>query len=351
MAKVTLVQMVYNGMRYIPDSVASMINQTYKDIEVVCVINGNDDHGKEYIEEHFPSVRIIDPGENLKFVKGHNLVFSQIDTEFFQLVNQDLILEPNYVEEVLKVFDDSKVGGANGKIYQYDWEHRQKSKKLDTTGIVLGKSGGARSRGQNQVDTWQFDNQTNLIAVDGAACIYRKSALEAVRMPRFNLSRHPTGDTLSSSGESNKEESFEYFDVDFHMYWEDVDLSLRMVNQGYEFRFVPMAVGYHGRTASSSPGGYKKVFAFIKHHKKIAPWIRQSNYKNHIFLIVKNFPKFYLKFFGRELFYQIYVLFLETSTLKVLPTFFRQLPIIRRKRKYIQQHRKISAEVFEKLLT
>ncbi len=326
MAKVALVQMVYNGMRYIPKSFDSMVNQTFKDIEIIAVINGNDDGGKEYIEQHYPQVKIIDPKENLKFVRGHNLVFSSIEAEFFQLVNQDLFLEPTYVEEVLKSFDDPTVGGANGKIFQYDWESNSVSNLLDTTGITVSKNGRGKSRGQNEPDTGQYDGMSEIIGVDGAACMYRKAALEAVKYKR-------------------QEGSIEYFDLDFEMYWEDVDLSLRMQNAGFTCKFVPTAVGYHGRTAASSKKGYKDVAAFREHHRKFPAWIKQYNYKNHIFMVVKNFPKFYWQFFVREFFMLGYILVFETSTLRVLPTFFRQLPAIWRKRKWIQAQRKSVAWV------
>lgn len=332
MKKVVLVQMIWNGMKYIPESFASMVNQTYSNTEIIAVINGNEDGGKEYIQQHFPGVKIIDPGENLRFVRGHNLIFSTIDADLFQLVNQDLILEPTYVEEMVKAFEDPTVGAANGKIYQYNFDTHTKSRILDTTGVVISKTGRGRSRGQNELDNNQYDHKVDIIAVDGAACMYSKQALEDVKYSR------PDG-------------RVEYFDIDFEMYWEDVDLAWRMVNSGWKCLFVPTAIGYHGRTAGASPGGYKKVWAFIQHHKKIADWILQYNYKNHIFLIIKNSPKWYWQFFVREFFYQIYVLCIETRTLKVLPRFFSQLPLMWYKRKYIQAHRKISTEEMEKLLS
>jgi GT2 family glycosyltransferase len=332
MKKVLLVQMVWDGLKYIPKSFDAMINQTYPNIEILAVINGNKDGGKEYIEKHYPQVKIIDPGENLRFVRGHNLVFSNLDADLVQLVNQDLILEPTYVEQMVKVFEDEKVGAANGKIYQYDFSTNQKSNKLDTTGVTISKTGRGRSRGQNEVDSGQFDNQKDLIAVDGAACMYSKQALESVKYLR------PDG-------------TYEYFDVDFEMYWEDVDLSWRMVNAGWKCKFVPEAIGYHGRSAGSSEGGYKKVWAFIKHHRNFPDWILQFNYKNHIFLLIKNSPKFFWQMFAREFFYQAYVLIIETRTLKILPTLFKQLPLMWKKRKYIEEHRKISTEEMEKLFS
>ncbi len=332
MPKVALVQLVYDGMKFIPQSFDSMVNQTYSDTEVIAIICGNKDGGKEYIQKNYPQVTIIDPGENLRFVRGHNLLFSTIKADFFQLVNQDLILELNYVEQMLKVFsEDSKVAAANGKIFQYDFENNQKLSRLDTTGVTVQKSGRARSRGQHEIDSGQYDNKLDLISVDGSACMYRSEALEDVKYQR------PNG-------------IVEYFDLDFEMYWEDVDLGWRMVNAGWKCKFVPEAIGYHGRTAAASPTGYKKVWAFIKHHRKIPTWILEFNYKNHIFLFVKNSPKWYLRFFIREFFYNCFVVFWETKTYKILPLMYRQFPSIWKKRKFIQQHRKISVAELERLL-
>lgn len=331
MAKVALVQMVYNGMRYIPQSFAAMVGQTYADIEIVAVINGNHDGSKEYIQEHFPQVTIIDPDENLRFVRGHNLVFSKVEAEFYQLVNQDLVLEPEYVANMVRAFENPNVGAANGKIYQYDFSQNTKSNMLDTTGITVSRSGRGRSRGQHQIDSGQFDTQLDLISVDGAACMYRKSALESVKYIR-------------------EDGKVEYYDLDFEMYWEDVDLGWRMVNAGWKCRFVPESIGYHGRTAAASPKGYSRVWSFIMHHRNIPGWILEYNYKNHIFLFIKNSPKWYWQFFVREFFYNCFVLVFETKTYRIVPTLFRQLPSIWKKRKYLQRNRKISVHEMEHLL-
>ncbi|MEZ4179910.1 MAG: glycosyltransferase family 2 protein [Candidatus Doudnabacteria bacterium] len=331
MSKVTLIQVVWNSKKYIEKVFPAALNQTHPDTEFVAVIAGNEDGGKELIQEKFPQVKVIDPGYNIGFARGHNEYFAQSDSEFFQLVNPDLILEPNYVEEMLKAFEDPEVGAATGKLIKYDFDQMKSLEIIDTTGVIYSRSGRGRDRGQYEKDNGQYDSKTDLIAVSGAGPMYRKSALEAVK------SQTP-------------DRRDEYFDEDFHSYWEDVDLGLRMFNAGFKIKFVPKAVGYHGRVAASSPGGYKKVFAFIDHHKKISERVRKLNYKNHIFLFIKNTPKWYWQFFARELFYQTYVLFLETSTLKVLPEMFKQLPRIWQKRKALQKQKKISTKAFENML-
>jgi GT2 family glycosyltransferase len=340
-----------------------MLAQTHKDIEIVAVINGNEEHEKEYIQEHFPSVKVIDPGANIRLIKSQNLVFRTVPGDFYQLVNQDMVLTPNFVEEMLKPFADPQVGAVNGKLMQIEWDTQTKTGKIDTTGVTYAKSGRGRGRGQNELDTGQYDSKQGLITIDGAAPMFRREALEAIKMPRFTKLKSELRNSKQSSNFENSyaiterllqlglDPDYEYFDEDIDMYWDDVDIGLRLTNAGYKCKFTPNAVAYHARTAGASVGGYKKVLAFIKHHKQLNPWVLRQNYKNHIFLFIKNSPKWYLQFFVREFFYHIYVLGTEITTFKAWPEFFRLLPIMLKKRKWIREHRKISIQEFESLLT
>lgn len=340
--KVTIIQVVYNHKRFMRPVFDAIFNQTFQAFEVVVVVSGNEDGGKEFLQSNYPQVNIIDPGYNIGFAKGHNLVFSQSNSEFFQLVNPDLILKPNYLEEMLRAFEKPSVGAATGKLLRYDFDQNRALNIIDTTGVNISKSGRARDRGQHEMDNGQYDNKTELLAVSGAGPMYRKSALEAIK---YSLTPAPLPE-----GEGLKVGGYEYFDEDFHSYWEDVDLSWRMVNAGFKCLYMPKAVGYHGRGVGSTVGGYKHVWAFVQHHKKVSSWIRQLNYKNHIFLFIKNSPRWYLQFFIREFFMLGYIVIFEIFTFKILPEFFRQLPKILAKRKWIKQHGKISVADMEKLL-
>jgi GT2 family glycosyltransferase len=331
MPKVTVVQVIYNNRRFIEPVFSAIFQQTYKDFNVVAVISGNDDNGKELLMEKFPQVEIIDPGYNIGFAAGHNLVFEKYNSDFFQLVNPDLILSSNYVNEILKAFEDSKVGAATGKLYQIDKQSiemgtismRDGAHLLDTTGVAISKSGRARDRGQHEEDRGQYDKDTRIQALSGAGAMYRHSALQSTRLPTTHYPL-PT--------------KFEYFDEDFHSYWEDVDLSWRMNNAGWLCKYQPSAVGYHGREAGSSEKGYADVLGFIRHHKKLSPRVRELNYQNHIFMYIKNSPWFYPQFFVREFFMFFYVLIFETCTLKVLPQMLKLLPKMWQKRTLIKSN-------------
>jgi GT2 family glycosyltransferase len=313
--KVSVILVIYNGQKYIKPVFDSIFMQSYKNLEVIAVINGNADGSKEIIQKNYPLVKIIDPGINLWFARGNNLAIRESSGEFIQLVNQDLILEPDYIEKMLQAFTDKRVAAATGKLRQYNFELGIKTGTLDTTGIIMSKSGRARDRGQHEVDKGQYDGMRDVFAVSGAGPMYRRAALEEIKYC-----------------ENYK---CEYFDEDFIAYWEDVDLSWRLNHCGYKNIYVPQAVGYHGRTAGSAEKGYLHVFNYIKHHNKLSIINRQLNYKNHIFMYLKNSKWIHPSFILREIAMLGYILVLETSTLKIIPEMFRLWPKIRRKREYI----------------
>lgn len=328
MPKVTAVQVIYNSRRFIEPVFSAIFSQTFKDMEVVAVIAANDDGGRELLAEKFPRVKIIDPGFNIGFAGGHNLVFEKFSSDFFQLVNPDFVMEPNYIEEMLKAFEDEKVGAATGKLYQFKVLERKiedyrKNKILDSTGVVIAKSGRAYDRGQHEPDSGQYDARPAVQAVCAAGAMYKRSALLSVK---YSRSGGPGGKKKYYPAQSGFSGRAEFFDESFHSYWEDVDLSWRMANAGFKCVFQPSAVGYHGRAAGSSRGGYKKVWSFVKFHQAMNPEVRKLNYKNHILMYLKNSPVLYPQFFIRELFMFFYILAFEPGTLKILPELFKSIP-------------------------
>ncbi|MDE2311513.1 MAG: glycosyltransferase family 2 protein [Patescibacteria group bacterium] len=316
MPRITVIQVVYNNRRFIEPVFSAIFNQTFKDFQAVAVIAGNQDGGKEFLAQKFPQVEIIDPGYNIGFAAGHNLVFSKYQSEFFQLVNPDLVMEPDYIERLLKAFDDPKVGAATGKLYQWNTAPMapdRTRKVLDTTGLVFNKSGRVLDRGQHDIDCGQFDGERLVPGVCAAGAMYRRATLEKIK---------------ESSG---------YFDGDFNTTYEDVDLSWRMDNYGWKNIFMPSAVAFHARGAAGTVGGYKKVFAYIKYHKKLSSFIRKYSYQNHIFAYIKNSRRLHPQFFVREFFMLGYIILFEIGTLTIVPNMLKLLPKMWHKRKLIKQ--------------
>jgi GT2 family glycosyltransferase len=308
MPKVSVIVVVFNSAKWVHLVFDAIQNQTHKDLEVFVVVNESTDGTKELIAKNYPQVKIIDPQKNTGFAGGNNLAIRQAQGEFIQLVNPDLIMRPDFIQKMLVAFNDPAVAAASGKLFKFDFENKQRTNIIDSTGVTVSASGRAKDRGQNQEDKGQFDNDREVFAVSGAAPMYRKSALEKIKFEN------------------------EYFDEDFLAYWEDVDLSWRLNSAGFKNVYVPEAVAYHGRTAAQSKGGYAHIFHFIKHHQKLSAQIKKLNYKNHILMYLKNAPYIHPFFIIREIAMLGYIIIFETSTLKVIPELFQLIPRMRKKR-------------------
>ena len=312
--KVSVIILPFRRTQIIKPVFDAIFAQTHKDLEVIAVLNDSNDGSREIIQANYPQVKILEPGQNLFFAKGVNLGINNSIGEFIQLVNDDLILEPNYIEEILKAFSDPKVASATGKILRYDFANHAKTKVIDTLGLVLDRSGRVRDIAQLEIDRGQSEASREIFGVSGAGPMHRKSALDKVKYQD------------------------EYLDEDFVMYWDDADLSWRLQNAGFISKYIPTAIAYHGRSAGQSKGGYKILLGFIKHHKKLSPQILRWNYKNHILMYIKNAKHvWHPAFILRELAMLGYIIIFETSTLKVIPELFRQLPSIWKKRKFANQ--------------
>ena len=311
--KVSVIFVIYEGKKYIKPAFDAVFAQTHRDLEVIAVINKSTDGAKEEIQNNYPQVKVIDPGQNLFFAKANNVGIAASTGEFIQLVNQDVVLEPDYIAQMLKVFSNPTIASATGKVLRYDFNQGRKLDVVDTLGIVMAKSGRARDISQNQKDTGQFEAEKEIFGASGAVPMYRKSALEKVKYQQ------------------------EYFDEDFVMYWEDVDLAWRLQTARFKSMYVPKAVAYHGRTAGQSEGGYLHLFKFIRHHSRLSRQVLKWNYKNHFLMYIKNTKYIHPAFVIREIAMLGYIIVFETPTLKVVPELLRQLPKIWKKRQWIYQ--------------
>lgn len=331
MAKIAIVQVIYNHKKFIPQVYSAIFNQTFKDIEVIAVIAGNDDGGKEYLQQHFPQVKIIDPGFNIGFAGGHNLVFNQTTCEYFQLVNPDLIMEPDYIEKLLTSFEDPKVVACTGKLIKYDFDHNEPTKIIDSTGVIISKAGHAKDRGQGEIDLNQYDQQLDLAAFSGAGVMLKRSAILEVA--------HMSGNGL------------EIFDQLFHSYFEDCDLSLRLINFGGKIKYNPEALAFHGRGVGSSGVSTFNILGHFLKRRHISLATRRSSAKNNIYFVVKNFPNITFSFIIRQLGYFAYLLVFETAVITVISQMYKEKEEILAKRKQILDNRKISAKEFYEIIS
>jgi len=122
--------------------------------------------------------------------------------------------------------------------------------------------------GENQIDHGQFDGTNEIFGVSGAGSLYRKEALESIKFEN------------------------EYFDEDFFMYKDDIDVSWRLRWQGWKLYCITDAVFWHGRTSggiSEKVKGFKnRLLSVIRNERAKPLYIKKLSFKNQQLLLLKN---------------------------------------------------------------
>ena len=307
--KVTIGLLTYNSERYVEPCLNSLLIQDYENLEIVVLDNNSVDGTVEQIKIHFPQVRLERVAEEVGVGKGHNEILRSSEGEYYACLSIDMVFEPNFISELVKVIADRPVyGSVGGKLKRWDFEgyfkntgllqDMGKTNFIDSVGVRLLKSHRFEDIGHSEVDYGQYDQLRDIFGVSGAAVLYRRKALEDVVF-------------------INEQGKKEYFDETMFMYKEDVDLAYRLQWAGWKSRYTPLAVAFHDR--SSRTVG-RNAIEVIKNRLKKDARVNQWSYLNHHILLRKNFSSnFSLDVRGSTFCYNlkvfIYIFLFETETL------------------------------------
>lgn len=358
MNKISIHIVTWNSLKFLPDCLASIYQQTEKNFSVTIIDNASTDKTVEFVNEHYSDVKIIRNNKNLGFAAAHNraIKIAALDKKTFLsryilVLNPDIILSSDFLKKTLNLIkkDESMaaVAGKSFKIYTSDSDLNEKIKTeiIDSTGLKIFKSGRVVDRGENQKDKGQYDKTEEVFGLSGSCVLYRLSALEDIKIPLNNSQFVDYSDEIRRLGSH-----YEYFDEDFFAYKEDADISYRLRWRGWKMVYLPEATIYHYRQVF---GGQPKIGETIKRRQKRSPIVRYLSYRNHFFLLTKNLSwSNYFSHFPWILFYElkkfVYILFFEPKTLKGLFKFYTKLPRMFKKRKWIMKNKKINSKEMRK---
>jgi GT2 family glycosyltransferase len=325
-----------NGRKFVRNCLDAIFLQGYRPLEILIMDNDSTDGTGEFIEQHYPSVRLIKNKKNIGFGAGYNELIKQSRGEFVLCINQDTVLDKKIIENAVRVFlQDPKIGAIQTKVFQLKEINGvfQKSKLIDTTGLLISKSRQVVNRGQGEEDQGQFNQKEEIFGADGAIAFFRRAALEDVKLPNQNVSN-----------------SYEYFDEDFFAYKEDIDLTWRLRLAGWKTRYVPQCIGWHARTFR---GENLSPWKFVQQRRYISLPLKHLSFKNHRLTLIKNeIPWLFFKhlpwIIPREVGNWIYVLGFEKGRWKAIKGLFQQIPSALKKRKIIMANRKIDTREMNK---
>ncbi|MFH2145753.1 MAG: glycosyltransferase family 2 protein [Candidatus Omnitrophota bacterium] len=209
--------------KFLEQLVDSLYRQTVSPEKVVIIYDGLLRPGEKVFRESLLSISWIDnrQGRSLTVLQNEAIRFSKEDLVL--LLNDDVVLETKFIEELAKMLKlDESIGMVCGKILGMD------KVTIDTTGQFLAKNRKPQDRGYGQKDEGQYNSPGLVFGACGAAVLYRREMLNAIQI---------------SPGE--------YFDNDYHMFYEDLDIAWRAQNAGWKAYYNPKAVAYHARGASA----------------------------------------------------------------------------------------------------
>jgi GT2 family glycosyltransferase len=224
----------WNGCADLRECLKTLAVQEDQDFEVVVVDNGSSDASCAMLRQEFPAVRLVEAGENLGFAEGCNRGLAVIQQPWVFMLNNDTRLDPKVMGALRQA---AQAGGPRLGMLQTRIVLMDRPELTNSTGVLLRRDGGFVDR-DFAAPLRPDDQAEEIFCVSAGAALYRRSMLDAVRLP--------TG----------------VFDRGFFMYYEDVDLGWRCRLAGWTAEYVPAALVYHRFQGSSS----RQKRAFVASH-------------------------------------------------------------------------------------
>lgn len=108
MTKVSIIIPVYNKGKYVEEAVMSAINQTYKNIEFICIDDASTDDSYEKLKklaDKYEKIILLKNEENKGVIYSRNTAIEHATGEYILPLDADDIIEPTYVEKAVEVLD------------------------------------------------------------------------------------------------------------------------------------------------------------------------------------------------------------------------------------------------------
>ena len=231
--------------RFMPSVVA------HSAADVIVADNGSTDDSVAFLQEHYPSVRLLLFDHNFGFAEGYNQALAQLEGyDYYVLLNSDVECTPGWVEPIERLMDaEPDVAIVQPKLLMYD--QKDTFEYAGGAGGYIDSFGYPFCRGRLfntlEKDHGQYDDQCDVFWATGAALFVRASVWRSV------------------GG----------LDGDFFAHMEEIDLCWRVNNAGYRVVYCPQSVVYHvgGGTLPKSN-----------------PFKTQLNFRNNLAMLYKNLP-------------------------------------------------------------
>ncbi|MDO8262978.1 MAG: glycosyltransferase [Gallionella sp.] len=105
MTKLTIFIQCYNRPAYAKSTIESVLNQTNKEFRLVISDNSSNDELYHLAQAEFPNIECRRRAPSLPALDHFNKSISEVDTDYFCLFHDDDLMEPEYVDAMLKTIE------------------------------------------------------------------------------------------------------------------------------------------------------------------------------------------------------------------------------------------------------
>jgi GT2 family glycosyltransferase len=218
----SVVIVTWNGLRYLPDCLATLVPQLPPQAEIVLVDNASTDGTLDWLRAAYPAARAIVLPQNLGFAGGANAGLRAARGDLLLLLNNDAFVEPGCIAALLDTLAHRPDAGAAGAVLTF--AHRPDL--IASAGIRVRRDGLALDLWPGRpVDALPVE-PVEIMGPSGGAALYRRALLQDVGLP----------------------------EPDFFAYLEDVDLAWRARLRGWRSILVPAARARHVYSATAGQG-------------------------------------------------------------------------------------------------
>ena len=102
--KISVIIPAYNAAKYIKRCIVSLLEQTYKNIEIIVVNDGSDDNTLEMAKQY--NIIVLDK-ENGGVSSARNSGLNKATGDYICFVDADDYVEKNYIESVVNILNEN----------------------------------------------------------------------------------------------------------------------------------------------------------------------------------------------------------------------------------------------------
>ncbi|HUV45510.1 MAG TPA: glycosyltransferase family 2 protein [Dehalococcoidia bacterium] len=253
--KVSIIILNWNGLEDTIECLESLKKISYPNYEVIVVDNGSKGNDAQVLEEKFGDyIHLIKNDKNYGYAEGNNIgiryALSNSQPDYVLLLNNDTVVDPEFLTEMIKVAEtNTAIGIVGPKLYYYDNPNQLQSLwgKIDLRKGQVSEIPKmvAEKFKSVELDKGQYNQIREVDSIKGCCFLIKKRTLEDIGL----------------------------LDKSYFSFWEETDYCLRATKKNYKTVYVPNAKAWHkGAQSEKKVPGLSRYymtrnrFKFMKKH-------------------------------------------------------------------------------------